>query len=366
VAGMEASAHRFISHFPAAQGAKLARQVRLVRFPHKAVIFAEDSISDCIYLVLTGRVALTKKTPGGAPQLIAYKGPDDYFGELGVLDGSTRSTAAIADGPVQLGRISQQAFLRLLSESPWHTVLRLFSHLSENLRATNARYVTEVVRKEKITLIGEMANTMIHDFRGPFTTIQLVTELLAQRDAHPKTQELCATILRQVTRLGGMIEEVLEFARGETRLRLRPIALQEVFKQLAEDNAAITTRSGVQLTVRPSRLKLMLDPDRFARVLQNLVTNAHDALAGRRQGRITVSARRVANQCVLSIADNGPGIPREIRSTLFEPFVSHGKTGGTGLGLAVARSIVEAHRGTIDFRSSAKGTTFLIQLPQVP
>src|SRR4051794_17042556 len=87
--------HRFISHFPAAQGAKLAKQVKLVRFPHAAVIFDEGSASDCIYLVLTGRVALTKKSPGGAPQIIAYKGPDDYFGELGVLDGSTRSTAAL-------------------------------------------------------------------------------------------------------------------------------------------------------------------------------------------------------------------------------------------------------------------------------
>ena len=364
---MEVRSHRFISHFPATQGAKLAHQVRLVRFPHRAVIFAEDGISDCIYLVLTGRVALTKRSPGGgSPQLIAYKGPDDYFGELGVLDGSTRSTAAIADGPVQLGRISQEAFLRLLAQSPWHTVLRLFSHLSENLRATNARYVTEVVRKEKITLIGEMANSMIHDFRGPFTTIQLVTELLAQRDAHPKTQELCATVLRQVARLGGMIEEVLEFARGETRLKLRSVALAAVFAQLVENNAAALARSGVRLVVRPARQVLMLDPERFQRVLQNLVTNAGEALAHRRRGSITVSARRVQEECVLTIADNGPGIPRDIRATLFEPFVSHGKAGGTGLGLAIARSVIEAHRGHIDFRTSACGTTFAIHLPLAP
>jgi signal transduction histidine kinase len=363
---MDVRSHRFISHFPAAQGAQLARQVRPVRYPHKAVIFAEDSASDCIFLVLTGRVALTKKSPGGAPQLIAYKGPDDYFGELGVLDGSTRSTAAIADGPVQLGRISQRAFLHLLSQSPWHTVLRLFSHLSENLRATNARYVTEVVRKEKMTLIGEMANTMIHDFRSPFTTIQLVTELLAQRDRTPKTQELCATILRQVTRLGGMIEEVLEFARGETRLKLQPVALGKMFAQLRENNAAGSARAGVRLLIKPSRLTLMLDPERFQRVLQNLVTNAQEVLAGRRHARITVSARRLSGQCVLTIADNGPGIPREIRRTLFEPFVSHGKAGGTGLGLAIARSVIEAHHGAIDFRSSRSGTTFIIHLPIVP
>lgn len=358
--------HRFISHFPAVQGAKLAQQVRLVRFAHKAVIFEEGTYSDCIYLVFGGRVALTKKSPGGPPQIIAFKGPDDYFGELGVLDGSTRSTAAIADGPIQLGRIPQKPFLKLLSESSWHTVLRLFSHVSENLRATNARYVTEIVRKEKITLIGEMANSMIHDFRGPFTTIRLATEYLAKRDADPKTQELSAMILRQVDRLGGMVEEVLEFARGETRLRTKLQPLRAVFAQLLENNAAASASSGVRLVVKPSSLVLLLDPDRFQRVLQNLVTNAHEALGRRRRGRIVVSARRHHDQCLLTIADNGPGIPKEIRSTLFEPFVSHGKTGGTGLGLALARSVVEAHHGSIDFRSSRAGTRFILQLPLVP
>ena len=360
---MDIASHRFISHFPAAQGARLVRQVRLVRFPHQKVIFTEDSESDCIYLVLTGRVALTKKTPGGAAQIIAYKGPDDYFGELGVLDGSTRSTAAVADGPVLLGRLAQQPFLQLLAESSWHTVLRLFSHVSENLRATNERYVSEVVRKEKITLIGEMANTMIHDFRGPFATIKLATELLAKRNAAPETGEICATILRQVDRLGSMVEEVLEFARGETRLRLQTVPLGQAFAQLRKDHAISARHSSVRLVVKLTPLVLELDPDRFQRVLQNLVTNAREALERRPRGRITVAARRVGRQAVITVADNGPGIPAEIRSALFEPFVSHGKVGGTGLGLAIARSVVTAHHGTIDFKSGRAGTTFTIRLP---
>lgn len=363
---MNVRTHRFISHFPAVQGAKLARQVRIVRFPHRGLIFEEDSRSDCIYLVLTGRVALTKKTPGGIPQLIAYKGPDDYFGELGVLDGSTRSTAALADGPVQLGRIAQKPFLKLLSESSWHTVLRLFSHVSENLRATNARYVTEVVRKEKITLIGEMANTMMHDFRSPFTTIRLATEMLHKRNRTAQDRELCAMILRQVDRLGGMVAEVLEFARGETKLRLASVPLREAFRQLQENNAADLARSGVKLQIKTSPLILPLDADRFQRVLQNLLTNAHEAVHRQPGGRITVTARRVQRHCIITLSDNGPGIPKPIRATLFEPFVTHGKTGGTGLGLAIARSVIEAHHGSIDFRSSRAGTTFSLQLPLAP
>ena len=360
---MDVHSHRFICHFPAAPGAKLAKQVRLVRYPHKALIFEEDSVSNCIYLVFTGRVVLTKKTPGGAQQIIAYKGPDDYFGELGVLDGSTRSTAATADGPVQLGRLAQKPFLQLLAQSSWHTVLRLFSHVSENLRATNERYVSEVVRKEKITLIGEMANTMIHDFRGPFSTIKLATELMAKRDRKPQTQELCTMILRQVTRLGGMVEEVLEFARGETHLRLKPVPLGEVFAQLQENNVVALGRAGVKLHCKPTTLELPLDADRFQRVLQNLVTNAREALGKRPHSRITISARRLQTQCIITVADNGPGVPKEVRSSLFEPFVSHGKSGGTGLGLAIARSIVAAHHGSVDYTTSNSGTVFSLQLP---
>ncbi|MES1167926.1 MAG: HAMP domain-containing sensor histidine kinase, partial [Oleiharenicola lentus] len=242
---------------------------------------------------------------------------------------------------------------------------RLFSQVSENLRATNERYVREVVRKEKITLIGEMANSMVHDFRAPFSTIKLATELIAKRNRTPQNQELCAMILRQITRVGGMIEEVLDFARGETRLKIKPCPLKDSLLQLLENNLEPLARAGVSLHVKPTSLTVPLDADRFQRVLQNLVSNAQEALTLSRQkgGRIVVSARREGKQCTITVADNGPGIPPEIRATVFEPFVSQGKVNGTGLGLAIAKSVIEAHRGWIDFTTSRKGTAFTIQLP---
>ena len=170
-------------------------------------------------------------------------------------------------------------------------------------------------------------------------------------------------ILRQVVRLGDMVEGVLDFARGETRLSLRIAPLGEVFAQLQENNIVAFEQVGVKLRVRPTALKLPLDPDRLLRVLQNLVTNAREALGKQPGGRITVAARRVKSHCVITVADNGPGVPRAIQTTLFEPFVSQGKTGGTGLGLAIAKSVVEAHHGAIDFHSTRAGTTFTLQLP---
>lgn len=360
---MDLKSHGFFSHFPASQGAQLVRIAKLVRVPSGAVLFEEGEAPDAIYLVLTGRVALKKRVAGGSQQTIAYAGPDDYFGELGVLDGSGRSLSAVAQGPVLLARLAQKPFLNVLSKSPWHSLLRLFSHISENLRATNERYVTEVVRKEKLTLIGEMANGMIHDFRSPFTAINLAVEMLAKKHRDPATQDLCRVVLRQIHRLGGMVEEVLEFARGDTRLVKRPVPLDELFTHLAELNASNLRPTRTRLTIRPSPVVVPLDFDRFTRVLQNLLTNALEAIGPTRRGRITLAATSGHGACDITVHDTGPGVPEEVRDTLFEPFVTYGKRGGTGLGLAIAKSIVEAHSGAIGYTSSRAGTTFHLNLP---
>jgi len=363
---MDLGSHRFFNHFPAALGAKLARSATIRKFPDRAQIFAEGDASDAIYLVLEGRVALTKRVPGGYSQVIAHKAPDDYFGELGVLDGSGRSTSAFAEGAVALGRLAKVDFLKILSQSPWHSVLRLFNHVSENLRSTNERYVTEVVRKEKITLIGEMANGMIHDFKTPFTTIRLAVDMIATKHADEPTQELCRTVLRQIHRLGSMVEEVLEFAKGDAKINVQPVRLEALFDSAIENSSDALRQTRIRLQAKPTALVAPLDVDRFLRVLQNLTTNAVEAIGPKKRGRITFSAARKGKDCVIAVSDNGPGIPRPIRDTLFEPFVSHGKRGGTGLGLAVAKSVVEAHGGSISYKSlPRRGTTFSIRLPMV-
>jgi signal transduction histidine kinase len=360
---MELRSHRFFSHFPAPQGAQLARACKFVRVPGNTVLFEEGDRPDAIYLVLTGRITLRKRVDGGAQQTIAHAGPDDYFGELGVLDGSGRSLTAVAQGPVLLARLPQKPFLKVLSQSPWDTLLRLLSHISENLRATNERFVTEIVRKEKITLIGEMANGMIHDFKSPFTSIRLAVEMIDKKHRDATTQDMCRVVMRQLGRLSGMVEEVLEFARGDTRLVRRSVSLDELFAHLVDLNADTLRATRTRLVLRPASMVVTIDFDRFTRVLQNLLTNALEAIGPTARGRITLTGTAGPTGCEITMHDNGPGVPVEIRDTAFEPFVSHGKSGGTGLGLAIARSIVEAHGGTIGFTTGKRGTMFHIHLP---
>ena len=107
---------------------------------------------------------------------------------------------------------------------------------------------------------------------------------------------------------------------------------------------------------------LPADENKLIRVWQNLVGNGVDAFNGS-GGKIEITVEQEQEWASIKIADNGPGIPEEIKARLFEAFVTYGKRGGTGLGTAITRSIILAHGGDIYFESSSAGTTFFIRLP---
>jgi signal transduction histidine kinase len=107
----------------------------------------------------------------------------------------------------------------------------------------------------------------------------------------------------------------------------------------------------------------MMDETKIRRALYNIASNARDAMeAG---GELTITTDTLDNMVEFRLSDTGPGIPQEIRDTLFEPFVTHGKPTGTGLGLAIAQKTVRDHGGTIAVESEpGQGATFIIRVPQ--
>jgi len=361
---MEMLGHRFFRYFPPEPAERLARTAHRVTFPARKQIFDEHDPSDAIYLVLSGRVELLKHSTGEHYHTLAYASENDYFGELGVLDGSGRSARAVTQTEVEAAVLPRRIFLDVLSRCPWETTMGLFMNVIENLRTTDERFVQEVIRKEKITLIGEMANSILHDFKSPVTSIQLALGAVSKRHTDAVTASSCDIISRQLRRMGSMVEEVLEYARGETRLDRRPVHLGELFSSLLALNGDALRQAGITVHVRAANLVAVLDHDRMIRVLQNLLTNAIEALGGHKNGVITLAARRRQGACEITVRDNGPGIPKVIWGALFQPFNTFGKKGGTGLGLAIAKGIVDAHGGEITFESrKGAGTTFHLRLP---
>jgi len=103
------------------------------------------------------------------------------------------------------------------------------------------------------------------------------------------------------------------------------------------------------------------DENKMRRVFHNIARNAREAMPG--GGKFTITASKADGHLVFAFADTGSGVPAELEGRLFQPFATSGKVGGTGLGLAMVRQIAEEHRGSIDYRSTRKGTTFSLKIP---
>lgn len=360
---MELESHQFISYFEPEQAAQLCQMAIVERYPEQKVVFEEDEVPDYLYLVLEGQVEFRKKTACDKYHIISIAKQNDFFGEFGVLDGQPRSAQAIAYTGAILAKIPRAQLMEILDNTKGCVILKLLGYIVSHLRATTAQYINQMIYQEKMSLIGEMVNTIIHDFRSPVTGIQLASVMLKETHPDEDTIEWCDIIQAQVKRMLGMAEEALEFASGNAVLKKQPIKLTTLLQQFEKLNRIYFKDAHVDFKFDVPEILVNVDENKLMRVLQNLISNAVEAFKGN-GGCIEVSANNNGKFVKLQICDNGPGIPEAIRDNLFDPFVTHGKRGGTGLGTAIAKSIVEAHNGEIRFQSNCKGTIFYIDLPQ--
>jgi signal transduction histidine kinase len=236
------------------------------------------------------------------------------------------------------------------------------ANVSTAVRLFNASRAREV--GERLTAIGRLLSQVIHDFKTPMTVISGYVQLMADADDKATRQEFSELILRQFDVLGSMQREVLEFARGETKIFVRRVYLKKFFADLERQLRLEIGTQPVEVEVRvDSKLVARFDEGRVARALHNLARNALEAM-GERGGRLTLGAALSDGELVMTVTDTGPGIPKEVESRLFQSFVTHGKRGGTGLGLAIVKKIVDEHGGRIEVRSSSVGASFELRFPQ--
>jgi signal transduction histidine kinase len=171
--------------------------------------------------------------------------------------------------------------------------------------------------------------------------------------------------LKQFDVLSAMQREVLEFARGERRVFVRKVYLNKFFNDIRQQLGHEIDGRAIELEMAiDSKLVARFDETRMARAIHNLARNAVEAMA-EHGGRLTLGAGLEGSDLVIAVSDTGPGIPPEIEGRLFQSFVTANKEGGTGLGLAIVKKIAEEHGGAVSVRSSERGATFEIRIPQV-
>lgn len=228
---------------------------------------------------------------------------------------------------------------------------------------TKVRTMEQQVRRvEKLAAIGELAAGAAHEIRNPLTSIRGFMQLLEAR-AKGVPGDYFQIILNEIDRIDGIIHDLLLLARPAELQRV-PVALDSLAEQVLLLHEQEFERQGIRLVreFQPDMRQGMLDPKMVRQLLYNLLLNAAQAMPF--GGTLTVEVSEVGpDQIRLAISDTGVGISAENLQRLFVPFFTT-KEEGTGLGLALCYSIVQAHQGRIDVESKVGvGTTFRILLP---
>jgi signal transduction histidine kinase len=239
-----------------------------------------------------------------------------------------------------------------------------FDRMRKNLQRTHR----ELLDAERLATIGRMASSISHDLRHSLAAVVANAEFLCESNLTPRQREdLYAEIRIAVSQMTELIDSLLEFSR--TRESLRP-TYGDV--RSAIDRAV----QGVKAHPEFQRIRIRISGDgssegwfdfkKLERALLNLLLNACEVVPPE-SGKIDIELQRRGESLEIRIQDNGPGIAEAVRDRLFEPFVSHGKENGTGMGLTVVQKILQDHGGDVVVeQTSASGTTFRINIPLNP
>lgn len=230
----------------------------------------------------------------------------------------------------------------------------------------NARLTERMLLAERVSTVGRMVSSIVHDLRGPLAGIRAAAQLLQGNPESPKGPRLTSMIITEVDRMAGMAQEVLDYCRGKMEVNAARTDLSALLSRTLEPLRDSLEARSVSLNLDlGSPAAPPLDASRMERVIRNLIDNAVDAMP--EGGVLTVSTRIERGRTVVCVTDTGIGMPEEVRRRIFEPFFTHGKKNGNGLGMAIAARIVEAHGGEMDVDSApGEGTTVSLTLPLEP
>lgn len=338
--------------------------VSMLRFDTDDVIFSEGEPGDCLYLVIEGSIRISKMGRGGKQETLGFIAPGNFFGEMALIDGQPRSAQAAAAEPTVLGKLDAASFDRILENAPRDLHMNFLRLVVERLRGINSHFITELMRTERLSLVGTMANSIIHDLKNPIQALQSCADLISERCTDPSVKSFTKIMRKSVDNMTDMVQELLDFARGQSSLMIERQPARAVLEEL--DSQLVKLIPDKVHLVRDVQFcgDVRVDVGRFVRVLLNLVKNSVEAMP--KGGVLRLELLQLERTVIFRVADTGSGIPAELLPKIFEPFVTYGKSKGTGLGMAIVKSVVESHGGAIEVRSKVGvGTTVEITLPVV-
>jgi signal transduction histidine kinase len=239
----------------------------------------------------------------------------------------------------------------------------MVEQLRESREEIERLHRTQMSRAEHLATLGELATGLAHEIRNPLAGIAGVIEIIS-RDL-PTTspaRSVVKDVRQEIARINQIVSDLLQTARPHPpKIRKSDLNTTVEHAVMLGRQQALTTSTEITLQKDSSLPEIEHDSDQIHQVLLNLLLNALQAID--HEGKISVVVKARGNTAVVEVADNGRGIPLEQLPHIFRPFFTT-KGDGTGLGLSLARRIVEDHHGRIDVASTlGRGTTFTVVLP---
>lgn len=227
----------------------------------------------------------------------------------------------------------------------------------------NATTAQKMIQNERLASVGRMASTIIHDIKNPLSTMRLYTQILRSKVGTEETVRMANEIIKQIDRFIAMTQEILDFSKGEYKTILQEVDIEPLFESLLNLINQDCINKNINLSKDISyKGKCKIDPNKISRVIYNLTGNAIDAMQN--GGNLIIKVYSDNTYLFIEVTDTGIGMTPEIQSKVFEPFFSHGKKHGTGLGMAIVKKIIDEHKGTININSELnKGTKITVKIP---
>jgi signal transduction histidine kinase len=235
------------------------------------------------------------------------------------------------------------------------------------LEAEMAQARQHLMEAERLASIGQSMAGVVHDINAPLTAVTAFAQLIMRDSQEPKTRERVGHIMEGAQRAQRLVRELLTLARPHAPT-LESVDLHQLLQVAMDLERPQCSASAIRLVsaFEPTLPPVKADPHRLGQVFINLLVNARQAMDAAEKGdNITVRTERRDGRVAIRIIDNGPGIPETIKPRIFDWFFTTKPPGeGTGLGLAVSREIVVAHRGDMRLEDTpGGGATFVIEFP---
>lgn len=361
---------------------ELAAVAQVETYPPGVILCHEGRVEDVFYVIVSGRCEVSKQFDSDTNRVLHRPGPGEFFGEIALVQKSPRTATVRTLEMTTVLEIGSEPFEAVLERSPRMT-LQIIRQVASRLRDADQKAIADLRRKnveltqayaaleKQQQLRSEFLTSVAHELRTPLAAAKGYLHFLNQGSLRADQQrEMLGTVNRNVDRVVHLVNSILFLQELELITpEFRPVDLGKVVLQAVEEMQDRADESGIQLQVRvePGLPPVQGDFMELRRAVTILLDNAIKFSPG--GDEVQVATFLDGDTVGMRVSDPGIGIPPDELKNIFEPFAQarfpDGQLfGGIGLGLPIARHVVELHNGRIEVESEVgEGSVFTILLP---